>query len=38
MIVGSKFHLQSLHLDNFSISLDSDQLEFVEREGFGFYM
>ena len=31
MIIGSKFQLQSLQLDNFSISLDSDKLEFVER-------
>ena len=31
MIIGSKFQLQSLQLDNFSMSLDSDQLELVER-------
>ena len=30
MIIGSKLQLQSLQLDNFSISLDSDQLELVE--------
>ena len=30
MIIGSKFQLQSLQLDNFPISLDSDKLELVE--------
>ena len=31
MIIGSKFQLQSLQVDNFSIFLDSDELELVER-------
>ena len=31
MIIGSKFQLQSLELDNLYISLDSDKLELVER-------
>ena len=31
MIIGSKFPLRSLQLDNFSMSLDSDKLELVER-------
>ena len=31
MIIGSKFQLQFLQLDNFSRSLDSDRFELVER-------
>ena len=39
MIIGSKFQLQSLQLDNFYISLDSDKLELVERaKYFGLYV
>ena len=39
MIIGSKFQLQSLQLDNFSMSLDSDKLELVERAKYlGLYV
>ena len=39
MIIGSKFQLQSLQLDNFYISLDSDELELVERAKYlGLYV
>ena len=39
MIIGSKFQLQSLQLDNFYISLDSDKLELVERAKYlGLYV
>ena len=39
MIIGSKFQLQSLQLGNFSISLDSDRLELVERAKYlGLYV
>ena len=40
MIIGSnKFQLQSLQLDNFSVSLDSDKLELVERAKYlGLYV
>ena len=39
MIIGSKFQPQSLQLDDFSISLDSDRLELVERAKYlGLYV
>ena len=39
MIIGSKFQLQSLQIDNFYISLDSDKLELVERAKYlGLYV
>ena len=39
MIIGSKFQPQSLQLDYFSISLDSDRLELVERAKYlGLYV
>ena len=39
MIIGSKFQLQFLQLDNFPISLDSDKLELVERAKYlGLYV
>ena len=39
MIIGSKFQLQYLQLDNFSMSLDSDKLELVERAKYlGLYV
>ena len=39
VMIGSKFQLQSLQLDNFSISLDSDKLELVERAKYlGLYV
>ena len=39
MIIGSKFQLQSRQLDNFSMSLDSDKLELVERAKYlGLYV
>ena len=39
MIIGSKFQLQSLQLDDLSISLDSDKLELVERDKYlGLYV
>ena len=39
MIIGNKFQLQSLQLDNFSMSLDSDKLELVERAKYlGLYV
>ena len=31
MKIGSKFQRQSLHLENFLIFLDSDELETIER-------
>ena len=39
MIIGSKFQLQALQLDNFAVSLDSDELELVERAKYlGLYV
>ena len=39
MVIGSKFQLQSLQLENFSISLDADKLELVEKvEYLGLYV
>ena len=30
-VIGSKVQLQSLHLDQFSINLDSNKIEFVNK-------
>ena len=39
IIVSNKFQLQSFQLDNFSMSLDSDKLELVERAKYlGLYV
>ena len=31
MVIGNKFQLQSLNLDDFAISVDADKLELVEQ-------